>query len=566
MVPIYGLSTYVHLLARSRAFLSPPFPKHIYYVPRLGVRNCPNLASSILFTCKASDSGEGQIVIEEGKSDSPTLSPKEQKALQAKMYQELSVLSQKAELTAEDKKAFTRKLNWLASSTNKILEINTMSDWEVTKEELLELFKMLESNINKVSDIVQKFENSGYVTSTVLDIKKRFEEIFEQINDKLDETSRKSSGAGELAVNVIEGLLKGTLAPQLSAISADVQQLSRLLIQQKQVSGDASALMLKAPWEGAEFSVSEDSLDDIETKEYFDSEVPQVKTENSSSLGPWAAIPEDRKALLHAQISPILLKVKNREILTSQENEFLNSLKLHELVYVEDLSAGDDLTDHFRYSPGDVLQVVVTFKDNNFAVDTSKVISLESNQEKQTKMVVSMLNKVQHRVPLYYIVVQNDETLTVDKVLTLLHEKLFTNGLSHLMNSNVVLESIQVRRVFPTITKYGAHQKSFSTPGRLSTENFSTHLRPFVYVVQPSLVLGARNTWLTRFPGVCKEFSNFHGLSQSVLNLGVLSVARTLATPVELGPNKNLVIRGAIKVNRPEIPFKFLPIVSKKQR
>jgi hypothetical protein len=293
---------------------------------------------------------------------------------------------------------------------------------------------------------------------------------------------------------------------------------------------------------------------------------PNVQVETSFSntkISPEIfGISTQELASLKTTILPLLKKLKRNEQLSENEVKMVQSVGLDKISFLMSHDGSSDGSGLFDIKNGAVVRVILSFKDTSILNGTPTIISSDNDNSFSQTMDKRMLNSLEYKSEFFFIVIKNDESLTMDQVLDALYQHLFRETIANLVNNSVYLESIQIQQVYPTQTKYGLIQKSFGAPGRLSVENFPTSPRAFCFVLSPSFMSGPKNKNLCRIYGVSSQFANFHGLGLDVFETTIGKTAKMLQNPILIGRNSNLILKLAVKTRRMDLPVPYVPIAT----
>nr|YP_009364012.1 hypothetical protein [Pediastrum duplex]AQU64422.1 hypothetical protein [Pediastrum duplex] len=179
---------------------------------------------------------------------------------------------------------------------------------------------------------------------------------------------------------------------------------------------------------------------------------PIVRVETAftaSRLSPETlGVSAEELSVLKRDAFPLVQKLRRNEPLSEREMQFFKTLGLDKLSLLIGHDGSVDGSGVFNAKNGDVVRVILSFKDTSIVSDSPTMFSLKNNTVICQSMEKKILNSLEYKTEFFFIVMKKDSSLTMDQVLDALYQHLFRETTSNLMNETVYLESIQIQIVY----------------------------------------------------------------------------------------------------------------------
>lgn len=441
-------------------------------------------------------------------------------------------------------------------------EISTLKNYSREQTETLEFLKQLEKQslpdglAATLMDLLKRFtENNEIWFDTLHRSSKISEENTKFLADlatsfkAIEERLKGASVAGQLKINAVIQLVKEEVLPVLEEFKKN--QIATKILLETLVNQVANS-NLQILYEEGQFTSSSSQNEPPS----FLSQQSSSKTLSIETFG----IDSREFSFLQETVLPLLLKSRNGEKLTAQEKAVLENVPVQKIALLVGRDGMEDGSGIFDFSSGTIFKLFLTIKDVEINYEDLPLSNLQKNEILTQPMGSDMQNSLAYRTELFFVILKNDKTLTLKQVLDFFHKQLFEKGLSHLMNRNIFLESLQIQQVSPQNEAKALPQMSYSSAGRLPTDLFTTSPRPFCFSLMPAFTTGSRNSFQIRFYGISSEFLNFRKLGADEYNLGIGSVQTFLKEEIIIGNNNDLIIRSCVQTRSKNSPKSFIPV------
>lgn len=160
----------------------------------------------------------------------------------------------------------------------------------------------------------------------------------------------------------------------------------------------------------------------------------------------------------------------------------------------------------FAEKTDSVLKVTLFLK--NEKVKNLKQKQIQGNTASETTVNVfnKSLNYEVFKIPFYFVVLQNDGSLTWSQIAEYLNKKLFTTFLSTILPSDTFLESIETKVEYPKPQEPFTKALPIMEYGELDKEISVSTTKVFAFSLLNSSLLSSRNQYLLKFPFICSSF------------------------------------------------------------
>lgn len=352
---------------------------------------------------------------------------------------QIESLKNKENLTEKDReslKNLTRTFETLVSFV-KILGGEKAETLE--KEVVKEFLNSLVTTFNAWMEILMKFETlANSIPFLVEDT-----QIFAQ---RLDALLRQASQTGEARLNVLSDVIEKKLLSSIERLENTIANFCDYFGAQEKLGQGVTPIL-------------------YEVQNQTEASAFTFSASSSCTLEDLNISPQEYAEFVREYL-PLAQKRKNGEQLSDPERKKLDELPFDKVALLVGAEGARDASGLFILEQGSVFKVIFTFKDTSICEENQIFTNAVKNEIIAVPMEREALNSLTFQTEIFFIIRKNDGSLTTQQVFEGLYQTFFVNGLGNMMNSTIVLESLQIQKLYPVRMKYKAHQFSFASPGR----------------------------------------------------------------------------------------------------
>lgn len=211
----------------------------------------------------------------------------------------------------------------------------------------------------------------------------------------------------------------------------------------------------------------------------------------------------------------------------------------------------------FNVAVDSVVKISFGFKLTNVFESPASLLSSNGVELREPNRELENLNCASFSSELYFVVIENDLSVSTEKVIESVHSDIF-KVLQPLLSAHVVLDSIQLQNFWPSKALNSFDQKNFHDQGsRPESEPVST--KPFCLIFTSSFVKSSKNAYKFSLSGVSTVFKNL-GALEAKAKTALDQLAVKLAGEFVIGENKNLSLMVVAPTGKANSPLPFVPV------
>lgn len=222
------------------------------------------------------------------------------------------------------------------------------------------------------------------------------------------------------------------------------------------------------------------------------------------------------------------------------------------------------------FQEGDVLQVFFNIVNTGL----KKIEASETQNGKPNSLIqvsasdMGKSNYISKPFSLYFTILEVGDVQAVQNVMSALTKLVFGDFISEFMTSQIILESTQLKIVYPPSRVSSRRSIGISQPGKRLTENYVTGNRAFLLAFSSNDLNGDIDDSSLRINFAVSALMNTGAVISQIGNSENLIevLCRVFTRPLHLnvsgdGPNKkSMELRLMIKTNRAKAIFPFYPV------
>jgi hypothetical protein len=218
--------------------------------------------------------------------------------------------------------------------------------------------------------------------------------------------------------------------------------------------------------------------------------------------------------------------------------------------------------DRLNYEPGAVILVKFFFKNRElrelkggyFKLGGSNEVALPSATQ------IANLNYMEGELLFHVVLVENDQTLTKRAFTQGLYDLFYRDILINMVTSNITLESIGWKQIFPNEEKYVLNYASFGTHGNLDPESYTTSVKPFVIALKHPLLKARRKSFSINFPFLVNELVGCDNNKNLSISQMLIKLKTQLTQLLTLPNSEGVKIWAVINTKKTNTVDHFFPV------
>jgi len=418
----------------------------------------------------------------------------------------------------------------------------------------------------------------------------RFGQVVSQLGKKIENKPQAASLSND-DLRKQQAIFVASLAPIISVLIKEIELISELFldseflensdvfyVMQKKSINFAQYLFLICnlfnQLDGLQTSSIEtvvkvvEFIKNLETASSYDSirnEFSLVNDRFTKLVTSWTSLFTESNTILFALqqealaiSNPLISQVPSPQTLSNESGEETNLKQSVNLVDAVRL-AREPSSNSFKSGENTVVKIRFNFKLANLYESSVKYVDLSGIPYDSLLDNPNNLNHVGFDTELYFVILQNDGSISMDDIFLFFNQNFFVPYIQPLLSGYVILECIQVQNFWPARETGSFDQVNYNSQGLGGVEE-EIASKPFCLTFTSSLGKSSKNAFKFRIPGVLAKYKNFAELEKNKEKFDGLKT--TLSDIICFGPEKNLQLSLVVPTRKADAKLPFLPVTS----
>jgi hypothetical protein len=255
------------------------------------------------------------------------------------------------------------------------------------------------------------------------------------------------------------------------------------------------------------------------------------------------------------EIVQLMAKTANSDFIPLEDQKKLSDFSLADLAVL----AKDKQFQIFSVEKDCVIKVRFNFKLTHVFQAPSALINEAGIVITPVDNDLENLNNVTTTSDLYFVVIQNDNSISVDEICQHFYKDFFLDVFAKLVSEKLELECIQIQRFWPSKAIGSFDTLMLNEPG-LGPSDQQISTKPFILSFTSSFLKSSKNAFTFGLPGVLTKFKKATELKGLKADLHKLTAQ--LTGYIDFGPTANVRLALVVPTSKSTSPVPFVPITN----